>query len=35
MAILSRKEKVNMIIDNDMELLDKFENKLYSKTKEN
>ena len=35
MAILSRKEKVNMIIDNDMELLDKLENKLYSKTKEN
>ena len=35
LAILSRKEKVNMIIDNDMELLDKFENKLYSKTKEN
>ena len=34
MAILSRKEKVNMIIDNDMELLDKFENKLYSKTNE-
>ena len=32
LAILSRKEKVNMIIDNDMELLDKFENKLYSKT---
>ena len=35
MAILSQKEKVNMIIDNDMELLDKFENKLYSKTNEN
>ena len=34
LAILSKKEKVNMIIDNDMELLNKFENKLYSKTKE-
>ena len=35
LSILSRKERVNMIIDNDMELLDKFENKIYSKTKEN
>ena len=35
LTILSRKERVNMIIDTDMELLDKFENKLYNKSKEN
>lgn len=34
MAILSNREKFNMIIDNDMELLEQFENKLYSKTKD-
>ena len=34
LAILSKKERVNMIIDTDMELLDKFENKLYSNTNE-
>ena len=28
-AILSRKAKINLIIDNDMELLDKLENKIY------
>ena len=34
MAILSNREKFNMIIDNDMELLEQFENKLYNKTKD-
>ena len=34
LAILSKKERVNMIIDNDMELLEKFENKLYNKANE-
>jgi hypothetical protein len=34
MAILSKREKFNMIIDNDMELLEQFENKLYNKTKD-
>ena len=29
-AVLSRKAKVNMIIDNDMDLLDKLENKIYN-----
>ena len=29
MAFLSRRAKINLIIENDMELLDKFENKLY------
>ena len=28
-AVLSRKAKINLIIDNDMELLDKLENKIY------
>ena len=32
-AVLSRKAKINMIIDNDMELLDKLENKIYSREK--
>ena len=30
-AVLSRKAKINLIIDNDMELLDKLENKIYHK----
>ena len=34
-AVLSRKAKINLIIDNDMELLDKLEDKLYSKSKDN
>lgn len=34
LSILSRKEKINNIIDNDMQLLDEFENKLYNKTNE-
>ena len=29
-AVLSRKAKINMIIDNDMNLLDKLENKIYN-----
>jgi hypothetical protein len=29
-AVLSRKAKVNMIIENDMDLLDKLENKIYN-----
>ena len=29
-AVLSRKAKINMIIDNDMKLLDKLENKIYN-----
>ena len=29
-AVLSRRAKINLIIDNDMELLDKFENKIYN-----
>ena len=33
-SLLSKKERINMIIDNDMELLDHFENKLYNKTNE-
>ena len=28
-VVLSRKAKINLIIDNDMELLDKLENKIY------
>ena len=35
MALLSAKDKINIIIDNDMELLDKLEDKLYSKSKDN
>jgi len=31
-SILSKKERINMIIDTDMELLEDFENKLYNKT---
>ena len=34
LAILSNKERVNMIIDSDMELLVQFENKLYNKANE-
>ena len=33
--LLSGKEKLNIIIDNDMDLLNKLEDKLYSKTKDN
>ena len=29
-AVLSRKAKINMIIDNDMKLLDKLENRIYN-----
>ena len=32
-AVLSRKAKINMIIDNDMKLLDKLENKIYNNEK--
>ena len=35
LALLSARDKINIIIDNDMELLDKLEDKLYSKSKEN
>ena len=35
LALLSARDKINIIIDNDMELLDKFEDKLYSKSKDN
>jgi hypothetical protein len=35
LALLSARDKINIILDNDMELLDKLEDKLYSKSKEN
>ena len=35
MQLLSGKEKLNIIIDNNINLLNKFEDKLYSKTKDN
>ena len=35
LALLSARDKINIIIDNDMELLDKLEDKLYSKSKDN